>query len=440
MMFPNPANSCGSRVILPPPVMEPDIHDETMVSLSSTISSEQAFTLDNDKTHHHNIREVSFSCYLNDAEENLIRKLAESTTQSLNPTQENSKCHVSKSEDDGEIGVFGAEKYFKEGMDNDEGNPKPTKLSTTRSIPYMNHEQVAKKRSESSIRSESSYNSQSALLKNVPKIPSRRKSISKTRMKNFLAGLGCSCLDKDSIDIDQNSAKESITKGNRDPKGTLPVKIQLAEEVLELPRQTLDVFGSPGFDIQRKSLTLERKLNVLSWNNNTPPIEKKGSYSYNDNDSDASSDLFEIDSLSGKANDFPGTYEPSEASIEWSVVTASMADFGVTSDYEEISRLKTKTVPIPKIKPNPNSKTRVLMGCNTQKATRIVENSYKTPERGNLEQRMRRVSDSFMPLTRIKPQVEPMGFIQRQQPSLAPTHSLPPAHSPQYNSARLLYI
>ncbi|MCI01260.1 protein PHYTOCHROME KINASE SUBSTRATE 1, partial [Trifolium medium] len=78
--------------------------------------------------------------------------------------------------------------------------------------------------------------------------------------------------------------------------------------------------------------------------------EIDSSYVDDDNDdaaSDASSDLFEIESLKGKSsNNFltrqtsdaasscvsPNNYAPSEASIEWSVVTASAA---VMSDCED---------------------------------------------------------------------------------------------------------
>ncbi|CAB4264614.1 unnamed protein product [Prunus armeniaca] len=70
------------------------------------------------------------------------------------------------------------------------------------------------------------------------------------------------------------------------------------------------------------------------------PANSGGVIYHNESDSDASSDLFEIESLTGKANPFlarqasdaatsgcmtPTTcYAPSEASIEWSVVTARL--------------------------------------------------------------------------------------------------------------------
>ena len=112
---------------------------------------------------------------------------------------------------------------------------------------------------------------------------------------------------------------------------------------------------------------------MLSWDA-TPKVETENSKgNNNDTESDASSDLFEIESLTGKANPFlarhasdaasgcvtPTTcYAPSEASVEWSVVTASAADFSVMSDYEELRPSITLQSPIKTFSATTNAKTK----------------------------------------------------------------------------------
>ncbi|WZY98207.1 hypothetical protein YC2023_070536 [Brassica napus] len=68
--------------------------------------------------------------------------------------------------------------------------------------------------------------------------------------------------------------------------------------------------------------------------------------------SEASSDLFEIENITSSV------YEPSEASIAWSVVTGSMADQSVILEFEMMKRgtrsgsvVKTKTLIAEKVRP-----------------------------------------------------------------------------------------
>lgn len=114
------------------------------------------------------------------------------------------------------------------------------------------------------------------------------------------------------------------------------IKMHSQEVEEEMPRKSIKV-------IEKKSKCLGVELGA------TPRQEeiKFSATSHGDNyfeiESDASSDLFEIESLrgKGKGNPFlarqdsdaasscvtPIAYAPREASIEWSAVTASAADF-----------------------------------------------------------------------------------------------------------------
>ena len=241
-----------------------------------------------------------------------------------------------------------------------------------------------------------------------------------------------------------------------------PVKLPLQGEVDEIGRKPLEVFGSPVLGRRNKSLNLERRLKMLSWDA-TPKVEEHSKGNYNDTESDASTDLFEIESLTGKANPFlarhasdaasgcvtPTTcYAPSEASIEWSVVTASAADFSVMSDYEERRPSITLPSPIRTFSATTNAETKHnkefqmrrssgLLGCNSQKAVKVAGDAYKTNEKAGLDPRMCRVSDSYMPATRFRAETKLASFERTRTPRILATRSLPRSHSPR--ASDLLY-
>ncbi|EEF39916.1 conserved hypothetical protein [Ricinus communis] len=508
-----------------------------MATLTFSTSIAQTLPLENSSTINNNLRDVSFSSYLNNGE---VRKLAGQQD------QEQHRFLGRKKVEDGEIGVFSAEKYFNGGIEED-STPRLTNIIPRKyNQPKKDHEQddlISRKpivlpAGSPSIISDSSWNSQTALLQNVQrKTVLQRKTSNKANGRssgmNFLAGLGCKCAcsDKDSIDVDdahvgeisfkrspnasgmlQNKAiTEELTKTNLDPNtprsgsllseesccqgldklgigmnrekcfsfpmsdhvaGNLPNKLRLREEELN-PRKSLEVFGSPVHDKKSKSFRIERRLSMLSWD--TTPKMEEIAYSatssgvvYNDNESDASSDLFEIESLTGKVTPFlarqgsdetsgcitPTTcYAPSEASIEWSVVTASAADFSVMSDYEEMRPSTTAPSPI-KIFPitaksktsgtgkeTPRRRPNILLGCNSHKAVKIAGDIYRTSDdKANFDPRLRRVSDLYVPVPKFPVENKLMGFGSRQnQRALSSTsRSLPRLHPPQ--SSHLLYI
>ncbi|KAF2311331.1 hypothetical protein GH714_021826 [Hevea brasiliensis] len=144
----------------------------------------------------------------------------------------------------------------------------------------------------------------------------------------------------------------------------LVVKREKQKTLEEDPRKSLEVFGSHMRKKEDIASNLERKLSVLTWDAipfpkaQTLPTTSASSQMYEEADSDSSSDLFEIESLCCSTQPTfrkqtsdgisgcmtpPIRYEPSETSIEWSVVTASAADFSAVSDYDEKKRADSST-------------------------------------------------------------------------------------------------
>lgn len=323
-----------------------------------------------------------------------------------------------KKVEDGEIGIFGAEKYFKGAMD--EQLPR-----TPHSINPPNHhpkskivkddEEPTKPKTGSttpSVRSESSWNSRTGLLVNNGnrRIPKSQKE-KPTRVKSLLISLGCNCNDKGSVKIAEKKVlvKElskppaKFTGGFTDDKMNTkkedsfvfpvlnafpPAKTSTPPEVEEgdithvkTRRNSSEAFGSPVLEKGKKSFSLERKLTMLNWDGVTPRAENIGEN--NDAGSDASSDLFEIESFSTNGNNsflarqvsngrsssatLPNGYAPSEASIAWSVVTASVTGFSIISDYEDTTRTNSKTHMERVIKG-----TGILSGCTNHKSVRVA--------------------------------------------------------------------
>ncbi|OIW10295.1 hypothetical protein TanjilG_28046 [Lupinus angustifolius] len=291
--------------------------------------------LNSEKKHH--LHESIFSPYLNsNNEDTFIEKLGKPNTKlSHHEINKKSPLHY------GEIGIFGAKKYFNEREVNyiPRGSNKGAKKyrhQRDQQIPLetMNYKVQYE---TPSIRSESTTcNRQSALLQRK----SQRNMKNKVPAKSFLAGLclKCSYSDKDSVDINSNSSSEisfnqtdtyGVAHGKTTPKkisnvgldANHSVKMNKPHADILMPKKSLEVFGSPIFPSRFEEID------------------------FNYAGSDSSSDLFEIESFREKPNSFfldrqasdiasspKSCYTSSEASIEWSVGTASAA---VMSDCEE---------------------------------------------------------------------------------------------------------
>ncbi|KAK2975360.1 hypothetical protein RJ640_007857 [Escallonia rubra] len=483
----------------------------TMVSSAPVCNSHRSQSLSIENGN--NLRDASFSSYLSDAEKPFILKPVESgkIPNSLISSSHEHVYIARKKVEDGEIGVFGAEKYFKGTMDKE--NPRVADKDNENDQHEKDepvHMEPVKPKSQlgtPSVQSESSWHSQSALLQRVPRRQQYRRT-SKVHAKRLLATLGCNCYcnDKNSVDIDENKSENTFSRGTtsavtrskaitKPPMKTaawvkdeihfkkfdelghglrkedcfsfpvlknLAVKVQLQED--GAARKSLDVFGSPISETGKKSLNDGRKLTTLSWDSITPRIKEveiAANGMYNDSESDASSDLFEIESFSNNSNPFlardssdgmsscvtpRNCYAPSEASIEWSVVTASAADFSAMSDSEEVRTAGSTTNPSGMVKnvrsaPAKEAHKRrpsILMGCKSHRALRVAGDAYRTNEKAIPEPPRHHKMDSFKPVTRFPGETKLTGFDSIHGQRAFDTRSLSRTHSPP--SSHLLYI
>ncbi|KAJ0237975.1 Protein PHYTOCHROME KINASE SUBSTRATE 1 [Hirschfeldia incana] len=272
---------------------------------------------------------------------------------------------VKKAPEDPEIGVFGAEKYFSGDMDSDQSS---SVLSLTN--PEVERFVVEMKQTEkkstgtASVCTESSWNSQSMLLKNKlvnscngslqeKKTNSGQIQKVNNNKKSFLSNLRCKCCS----DVDD----KILVKRSSDPNTSELIKIQKQEELVQ--RKSPEVFGSP--------VNIEKKLTLPPWESRRKEEDTKSE------GSDSSSDLFEIDNITGKPKPFltrqvsdggtPTCYAPSEVSIEWSVVTESAAGFSVMSECA--------TSPIRK--PNSSRSGGFLLSCKSYKSVMVSSDSER---------------------------------------------------------------
>ncbi|KAK6920845.1 hypothetical protein RJ641_014523 [Dillenia turbinata] len=415
-------------------------------------------------------RDASFSFYLKKDEDNFVRKLAESIQSSF-PTstspQETPPVSFGRTKlVENEISVFSAEKYFKEDMLEEtqkvaKDGVRNRRIKKADQLDPHGMKPKAEPRIPSAF-SEASWNSQTALLPSLRRIPSQRRQKS-VNSKMFFSSFGCngSCSDKKSVDVDRTSEsgrmadergarKEAIqldqnpatmdamklsktshlVNGENQNQSFRRISIGLnndylafplgkpglekltvgrkleEEEEREAPRKSLEVFGSPKLKKGGIAANLERKLSVLTWDaipkaQSIPPSAPSEA-THDDVASDASSDLFEIENLPGSSpfltrqtsdsSCITPIYAPSEASIEWSVVTASAANFSTLSDCDEslpLDNIKTTREIVSTAtskRTSTTAKTRIgkealqirptgLLGCRSHKAVRVAENA-----------------------------------------------------------------
>ncbi|KAM7471403.1 hypothetical protein LguiA_009586 [Lonicera macranthoides] len=371
-----------------------------------------------DENNASNLRVDSFSCYLDKSvEESFVLKL-------MGP--EETPCPISllgrTKNNEGELSIFGADKYFNMKMDyasriKYEGKKEELKPNYKHGTPSVSSEA-------------SSRNSQTAFLQNQQKNSPHVKQ-KRVFGKKFFPTFGCTgtCSNTRAVYINETvHVEHGLIPGTKqyqqEPfafpvlnpgRETTAVQKQLQEgQIEDDPRISIEVFGSKNESKKGQiARNLERKLSILTWD----AIPKAPSLLMttigttttttttvcDDMASDASSDLFEIENISGSGYSFltsqasenmlscmsPTTqYAPSEASIEWSVATASAADFSsVVSDYDE------KNFGINQSTINKNAKekdaqkghTGGLLGCRSYKAVRVAESVYKPTEKQKIQ-------------------------------------------------------
>ncbi|XP_056855543.1 protein PHYTOCHROME KINASE SUBSTRATE 2-like [Raphanus sativus] len=368
---------------------------------------------------------TSFS-YLTSKEDALTQKnLVSDMNTDTNPEEHQDVVGLSKkASGDIEIGVFGAEKYFNGDMDSDHSSSL-----VSPSIERI-FKQTSKTSSETpSLRSESSWNSQSLLLQNKLENNKKKKShinssscnsylqekdvssnqkVSSNNKKSFLVNLGCKgvCSNWNAVDV-------AVVNEKRRASGLKKIKTQLSfsgdltsemklhkqqqQQAMLEQRKSLEIFGSP---------LIEKRIisKNVPWEYSTSAKHEEEVEEEDGSVSDLSSDLFEIESVTGKTKPYlarqessdaesPDCYAPSEVSIAWSVVTASVADYSVISECAT-SPVKNRSFQIPRIpitaksnrenepqRQKPRSGGGLLLGCKSHKAVRVSGDSYTNVNR-----------------------------------------------------------
>ncbi|KAF8104249.1 hypothetical protein N665_0176s0059 [Sinapis alba] len=294
---------------------------------------------------------------------------------------------------DSELGVFGAEKYFSMKLDHDNSTVDITNQKEKENIQNHPHPPLMKTtstRSRSSrhgtpsVRSESSYNSETFLMRfnNNNNNDNKQRKTNDTSVS--FGGFRCNgpCSRVKTVNTERN-----ISGKGRDYDQDYVAYD--ARKHINKPRLRLEAKKADYPEPQRSdiAMNLERKLSMLTWdaippnhistkNNNDNNSSMSNKTLEEETASEASSDLFEIENITSSV------YEPSEASIGWSVVTGSMADQSVISDFDMIKR-GTRSRSVVKTKPVIVEKVRsggFWSGCRSHKAVLVVDSTRNFKE------------------------------------------------------------
>ncbi|OIT05010.1 PREDICTED: protein PHYTOCHROME KINASE SUBSTRATE 3-like [Nicotiana attenuata] len=398
-------------------------HPETPFSLTAVKAAKAAAakpSLNSNQDNLANLRMESFS-YLKTKEENFAFKNSAAPVQ--DPTiafvfpQQVKQLERNKSKD-GEISIFGADKYFNMDLDYGAAPLPPDGVMKYKTTDPPNLKPNVQSGTPSICSEASSWNSQNALLQNIRRNGCQTKQKKITR-RRFLDSISCQpCSDKKAVYVDESIGHAISQPG---PKhGVGPFALSLAQgQSIEEQRKSLEVFGSGKMGKGDIAVNLERKLSMLTWDaipkaQNLPTTTNGSSTVCDDMASDASSDLFEIENISSSGYGLVNTqtsgdcmssscmspttqYAPSEVSIEWSVVTASAADYSsIISDYDEknfcISGNINSRYATDKTTKNKNTVGKEvqktcpstgLLGCKSHKAVNVAETVHKTSEKAN---------------------------------------------------------
>ncbi|KAE8814470.1 protein PHYTOCHROME KINASE SUBSTRATE 1 [Hordeum vulgare] len=246
---------------------------------------------------------------------------------------------------DGELDVFSAERYFKGAMDGEskEGSATPVETvaaGTRAAVPVSKPASTCA--SVASAGSAATANSQTVLLREARSHP----GYSSKKCCLQVGALLRPCSGKRAVRVNGGAATETTESsklaasriewyrdlrmqkaglglagdGDRGVVAGLPPNLNLgASQVAAVgSREKAGEYSSASF--RKGSFTLQAPVKVSCGGG--------GDDDDDDGGSDSSSDLFEIKSL--MIGDCP--YEPSEASIQWSVVTASAVDMSAASE------------------------------------------------------------------------------------------------------------
>ncbi|KAK8694962.1 hypothetical protein V6N13_072505 [Hibiscus sabdariffa] len=318
--------------------------------------------MDGAKREDSSVGEVSSPSFFSSAEEIFMHGIPEPPNQ-----------HPHSDMEEGEISVFGAEKYFN--MELDDACPRfYNKYST----------QIHQHQMTPTAGSETSWTSQSVWLPSFMR--DRFRSVNKQNVHH-----GRKDYSNEPIQIDHRYMNMNRMKP---VQAKFQVKNEFNTQSFETrfdnPGKSEQVLGSSAMNKVEIGKSLEKKLCMLTWDAipRAPTISSiyKSRYPEDDDETEGSSDLFEI---GGQASESDGMsscmmtpYAPSETSIEWSVVTASAADCSFVSGYDD-ETISAKRIRAPAskaagtAKEAQRSRAGGLLGCRKHKAVMVAESAYR---------------------------------------------------------------
>ncbi|KAG2303244.1 hypothetical protein Bca52824_031895 [Brassica carinata] len=296
---------------------------------------------------------------------------------------------------DSELGVFGAEKYFSMKLDHVDSTVDITNQKKKENIQDHPHPPLIKTKSSRSrssrhgtpsVRSESSYNSETFLMRFNNNNANKQRKTNETSVS--FGGLRCNgpCSGVKTVSTER---KKSGNGRNYDRDFVAyDARKRMDKQGLRLEARKADYPEPQRSDI---AMNLERKLSMLTWDaipnhlstkNNTGNNSSMSSKTLEEETaSEASSDLFEIENIGSSV------YEPSEVSIGWSVVTGSMADQSVISDFDMMKK-GTVSGSVVITKPVIAEKVRsggFLSGCKSHKAVLVVDSTRNFKEAAKVD-------------------------------------------------------
>ncbi|KAJ0106507.1 hypothetical protein Patl1_17794 [Pistacia atlantica] len=186
----------------------------------------------------------------------------------------------------------------------------------------------------------------------------------------------------------------------------LAIKRQLAKEKIieEESRKSLEVFGSHTLNKEVIEMNLERKLSILSWDAipKTPklPTSSVRSQVYEDIESDASSDLFELGNISGSgealftrgtSDGVPGCMSPTPYAPK---------NFNASPGASKVA--KTKSM----VKDAQSGRSSKLLGCKSHKAVGVAENAYRTSEKAKFHPQQPQRPVTHMPGRKLQADID----------------------------------
>ncbi|KAF5734147.1 phytochrome kinase substrate-related family protein [Tripterygium wilfordii] len=370
------------------------------------------------------VHDASFSSYLNTSAESFV----------LNSARPPVNFEKTKTKE-GDICVFGAEKYFSVKLDGEKSKAldinTPTKHGITEKVQLGSGRRS--RLGTLSVTSEASLNSQQPSLRNSSQ--GRQKKVSR---KWLLAAFVCSrlCSDDNSVIVSKN-VHEGAVRGQEFMKQSVQVvpspvkrpqqrilanieehsgmqrlnvkKLLKEEKIAEEEEEEPEVSGSKIINKGDIQWYLERKLSMLTWDaipkSQNVTTSSASSHIYADIESEGSSDLFEIDNLSVSRKppyDLSFTtstmtpYSPSEKSVEWSVATASATDFSAVSDYYKMKMtgrpdspcLATKTGEVVETKSLPDRGTKKPQSSESCRKFIEQANEKENPSNSRIKEHM----------------------------------------------------